>query len=211
MSPQISIERLVVGQMQANCYLISASNGQVIIIDPGDDASFINQKILDNKFTPVCILATHGHFDHIMAAFEVQKTWKIPFLINNADTFLVKRLNDSAQHFLENNLLYFTPTIDGNLLDRQTISLESQKLKVLATPGHTPGSVCISLDRQKILITGDTLFANGGVGRTDFIYSSRELLDTSLHKIFLFSPDTQILPGHGEYSSLEKEARFHEV
>lgn len=210
MATDLTIDCWPVGQMQANCYLIiSPVKHEAVIVDPGDEADFINQKLLDKQLKPIYIIATHGHFDHIMAAFELQQTWNIPFLINSRDTFLVEQLPTTVKHFLNTKEIYIPPRIDGSLTEGKEIKFADNTLKIIETPGHTPGSVCMYSKTLNTLISGDTIFADGGIGRTDFNYASAETLRKSLNKIFHNYSTAQILPGHGRGSTLEKEIHFH--
>lgn len=200
---QLKIIPLVVGQMQTNCYLVAESNSkETIIIDPGDDADYIIRIISDNKLIPKKIIATHGHFDHIMGVTELKLAYNIPFLIHKNDAFLVSNMQKSAKHFLGINTDP-PPSIDQFISSDTKISLE-----IIETPGHTPGSICLYLKEGNILFTGDTIFAEGGVGRTDFSYSSVKELTKSLNKIFMLPQNTTIYPGHGNPSNLTKERKL---
>ena len=205
----MDIVTLPVGQMAANCYLVSdKETKKSIIIDPGDDADYIQQSLSDNHLVPVQIIATHGHFDHIMGVLELKLAFNIPFFIHLRDEFLVKSMQSGASHFLGINPGP-PPPIDGFLKIGYPIKFGSCKLSVIETPGHTPGSLCFYGKEQNILFTGDLLFAGGGVGRTDFAYSDPEMLKESLKKIFKLPGNTVIYPGHGDSSTLQKEKTFH--
>lgn len=202
------IRSLIVGRLQSNCYLIFDDTTEATIIDPGDDADYIIRIIADEGATPTKIIATHGHFDHIMAATELQLAYSIPFLIHKKDKFLVKRMNDTA--------LYFTgidggppPKIDGYLKDGQRIKIGDSSFAIIETPGHTPGSISLYNKKESVLIAGDLIFAGGGVGRTDFSYSSPEDLQASLSKILKLSKATTMYSGHGPKTTIENERSFH--
>lgn len=204
-----NIRKLVVGQLQSNCYLlINTQINQLIIIDPGDDAEYIIQSINDTGATPQKIIATHGHFDHILAVTELQLAFNIPFLIHEKDKFLVKRLNETSKHFtgVESGP---GPKINQFLTDGQKISLGNINFQILQTPGHTPGSICLYTQRKKLAFVGDLIFAGGGVGRTDFSYSNETELNKSLSKILKLPKQTIIYPGHGPESNIGQEKLFH--
>jgi len=202
---QLLIETLVVGQLQTNCYLVADQKSRAaVVIDPGDGAEYIHNKIRDLELIPTKIVATHGHFDHILAAFEIQQAYKIPFLINAKDTFLVERMQDTAKFFLKINIHQIPPHVDGDLKEGSKINFGSLTFKVIETPGHTPGSVCLYFEDSKIMFTGDTLFKSG-VGRTDFSYGSQNDLEDSLKKIKHYPGGSRILSGHGEETCLEEE------
>lgn len=202
---------LPVGQMQANCYLIYGElPGDTLIIDPGDDADYIERIISDHKLNPIKIIATHGHFDHILAVTELKLAYNIPFLINQKDEFMVENMKKSAKHFLGIDVDP-PPEIDEYLKDGDKLTDGNIELEVVETPGHTPGSICLYLPREKLILTGDTLFAGGGVGRADFSYSSSQDLGNSLKKIFKLPAKTTIYPGHGRESTLGEEKTLHNL
>jgi hydroxyacylglutathione hydrolase len=201
----MNILTIPVGQMQSNCYIVSEEKSQkCIIIDPGEDGEYIVSEILKKGWKPEKIIATHGHFDHIMSGFVVQNTLNIPFLINKDDEFLVNNMRDSARHFLgiESDP---PPLIDGYIKAGEKILLGKEEFQVIVTPGHTPGSVCLYSKKEKIIFTGDLLFAYGGIGRTDFSYSNPIKMQESLKKVFSLPPDTIVYSGHGEETTIGRE------
>jgi hydroxyacylglutathione hydrolase len=195
------IKKYSLGSLQANCYFLIEDN-DLILIDPGDEASFILEEIQRQRLNLKAILATHGHFDHIGAVGEIKKSFDVPFYINEKDLFLVERLNETAKYFLGYNP-YFLPPKNIKELNNKTLHVSRFTFDVIYTPGHTPGSVCFYFQKEKVVFTGDTLFKDG-VGRTDFSYSSFEDLKKSLKKIFSFSSKIVIYPGHGETTAIEE-------
>lgn len=196
----MDIIKLIVGQLATNCYLVFDETKETLIIDPGDDGDFIIQKILDRKLNPKYVIATHGHFDHVGAITQIKLTFNTPFLINKKDYFLLKNAQRSAKHFLGINI---DPIIDPDQFIKQgdLIKIGKMKIKVIETPGHTPGG--ITLYYNNFLFSGDNLFANG-VGRTDFSYSSKKDFDKSLQKLLKLPEGTMIYPGHGEEINIGK-------
>lgn len=190
------------GQLQANCYFLIQDN-KCLIIDPADSADFILEKLQRERLELVAMLATHGHFDHIMAAGEIQLSCDAPLYIHEKDLFLVKRLNETANYFLgfdphalpPKNIQFLS---DGNLL------LKTYNLQLITTPGHTPGSCCFYIKDDNVLFTGDTLFKQG-IGRYDFSYSDKKLLDQSLNELFKLPEETIVYSGHGEETTLGEE------
>ncbi len=214
--------------MQANCYLVSCSTWEVghecIIIDPGDEAEFISSEILAQKLKPVAIVLTHGHFDHVLGCLELQLNFAIPILINQRDEKLYHSANKSATHWqgLPGDPV---PQTLQFIKQGDEIKFGEEKLTVIETPGHTPGSICLytppqpspSQGRGKsfsppakgeikrgyhpyILFTGDTLFADG-IGSTNHSYSSPTTLQKSLQKIKRLHAGI-IYPGHGQTTTL---------
>jgi hydroxyacylglutathione hydrolase len=203
----MKIETLVVGQLATNCYLVwEEKNKQTLIIDPGDSADYLSDKILGLGLKPKAIIATHGHFDHVLAALELKLAFKIPFLINKKDTFILKYLAKSAKFWLnlKNEPANPPPEIDQNPKDGTRIKLGKNILKVLATPGHTPGGISLYSPSQGLLFSGDTLFANGW-GRTDLPGGSEKELLKSLKKLFKLPGKTRVFPGHGPETTIETE------
>ena len=207
----LEIISLIVGQLQTNCYLVvGGKTNKALIIDPGDDADYIERIISDRKLKPVKIVATHGHFDHILAVTELKLAYKIPFFIHKNDEFLVKELQSSVRYFL-GIAADPPPNIDGYLQEKDYIMIGESTLLVLEAPGHTPGGICLYSKRDKILFTGDLLFADGGIGRTDFLYSNPAMLNTSLKKIFQLNLLTTVYSGHGRATTLKVEIAFHKT
>jgi hydroxyacylglutathione hydrolase len=206
----IQIKKLTVGQMQENCYVIAdAKTHEAVIIDPGDDASYIVEHIQKEEMRPVAIIATHGHFDHIMAAFELQSIYGIPFCMNESDTFLLDRMSETAQHFLGHGVVSIPPKLTQMLGEGEKIHFGNHFLTVLLTPGHTPGSICLLLSDNQKIFAGDTIFAGGSVGRTDFSYSDSGKLRLSLERILALPADTVIYSGHGEETTVGQEKPYH--
>ncbi len=194
----INIQTLNVGPLSANCYLVSDENqAECLIIDPGGDAETISSEIVRQNLQPKYSLATHGHYDHILGAREVQLAFSLPFFVHNQDLFLVRELKERAQHWTNREIIEEPPEIDEFLSDGQEFLLGKKIWKVLATPGHTPGGICLYNEKEKIIFTGDTLFADA-VGRTDLSYSSKKDLKKSLEKIKKRFAGYHAYPGHGK-------------
>lgn len=199
----MKVERLIVGQLQTNCYLVwDKVSGEGVIIDPGDDADLILNRLRDLEIKPLFILATHGHFDHVLAVLELKLVLGIPFLVHQKDLFLLKRAVTSASHFTDNKEALL-PLADKYLQEKKIIVFGSSQLEVQELPGHTPGGV-IFLGKS-IAFSGDSLFYHG-VGRTDLSYSSnKDLLDGIRNKLFILPEETIVYPGHGEETTIEEE------
>ncbi len=195
-SQKFNILTLTLGQMESNCYLLFDNQNNTLIIDPGDEADFICQKISGMKLKPKMIVATHGHFDHIMAVLDLQLIFKIPFIVHEKDTFLVSKMRGNAKYFLK---IESGPVPDINkfVSSKNLNILADFGLTIIETPGHTPGSICLYLQSQNSLFSGDTYFDKGIYGRTDFSYSSVIKLQESLTKIYQLPKNTIIYPGHG--------------
>lgn len=194
---KMEIIALSVGELNANCYLVYNSiNKNCIIIDPGDEGNFISEKILSLKLNPLLIIATHGHFDHILAVGELQEDFKIPFAINYKDLFLLKKSKNSASYWLNSEVITLPPSLSIDLEKEDNIVLEGLSLEIIKTPGHTPGSVCLYFPQEKLLFSGDTLFEQG-TSRTDFSYSSEKDYKDSVSRLSKINPYSLVYPGHG--------------
>ncbi len=192
-----------VGELQANCYFL-IHDRHCLIIDPGDSADFLLEEISRRNLTVDAVVATHGHFDHVMAVGELQLALNAPFFISEKDVFLIDRLEATAKHFLG-----YTPVIikPQGLSPIHEIGAQFPRygLEIIQTPGHTPGSSCLHLPEEKVLFTGDTLFKDG-IGRYDFSYSDKKQLYESIQNLQQVLPEeTTIYPGHGDPSSLGEE------
>ncbi len=194
----IKIQTFTLGELQTNCYLVIDQNTkQCLIIDPADDANFISEQVLRQNLKPVAVLATHGHFDHILAAGELQMAFDIPFYINEKDLFLVKNLQKNATFWTKREIIEKSPDKISFFPSNIKYRISNIEFDVISTPGHTPGSVCFYFPEEKILFSGDTLFKDG-VARTDLSYSSEKDLQYSLKKLAQSPRETKIYPGHGE-------------
>jgi len=199
----MQILKFSLGQLKANCYCV-IKDSNVLIIDPGDEASFILEEIQRRNLTPVAILATHGHFDHVMAVGEIQASYDIPFYLHASDLFLLKRLQSTVKHFLGYDPVILPIKNIVNVKDE--LKIKNFKLKIIFTPGHTPGSCSFYLKDENVLFTGDTLFKDG-VGSYDHAYSNKTDLFKSIEKLLDLPEETIIYPGHAEETTV-LDARF---
>mgnify|MGYP001252436139 FL=1 len=186
------------GALNTNAYLVFCPKTRAgLIIDPADEANFLSEKILREKIKPLAIVATHGHFDHLLAANELQLAFEIPFLIHQNDQKILSTLQKSASWHLRRKMSEEPPKKLSFLKEGEEICFGKESLTVIELPGHTPGSIGLYNFSQKILFSGDTIFKDG-VGRADFSYSSPENLASSLQKIKEKFSGFMIFPGHGE-------------
>ena len=202
----LQVETLVLGQLQTNCYIVwCEKTRECIIIDPADSAESITQTILDLQLQPLCIVFTHGHFDHVLGSLELKLNFDIPIFMHPNDTALLKNAQKSAQYWLK-QAVDPVPNKTLELRENSVLEVGTSKIVVIETPGHTPGSIVLFADEvQPLLFTGDTLF-QAGVGRTDFEYSSPQKLQDSLKKIIkLFPKHTICYPGHGGTTTIAAE------
>ncbi len=195
------IRTLTVGPLMTNCYVI-VSEGEAIVVDPGWDARRIVEELSGLKV--VKIVATHAHFDHVGAVEELRERTGAEFVMHRADVPLLELVEEQARHF---GLSVKRPRPDGFVEEGDELKVGDTTFKVLHTPGHSPGSIC--LHQGLVLLSGDTLF-NGSVGRTDFIGGSFEELERSIRtKIYTLDEKTLVYPGHGPITTVGIEKRFN--
>jgi glyoxylase-like metal-dependent hydrolase (beta-lactamase superfamily II) len=200
----MKVEKLVVGEMQANCYLVwDEQSKEAVVIDPGGDPDTIFDVISQNSLKVIHIINTHAHVDHVGANDLIRQKTQATLFIHSAEVSLLQDLELNLSHALGREKDFLPPT--GVLNDKDKLKLKGFDLEVLHTPGHTPGSICLYVDGR--LFSGDTLFA-GGVGRTDLPGGNfRQLKDSLEHKILKLSDEVVVYPGHGPNTTIGKEKR----
>ncbi len=196
------LKSLIVGPLEVNCYILACERtGEGIVIDPGDEPQEILSAIAEEGISIREIVATHGHFDHIGFAREVQEALKVPFAIHRDDLSLVEGLADAGALF--GVKVGPPPEVTRFLAEGDEVRFGDETLRVLHTPGHSPGGV--TLVRNNIAIVGDCLFA-GSIGRTDMPGQSHDLLMVSIWKKLLTLDDaTEVYPGHGPPTTIGQE------
>ncbi|WP_409179904.1 MBL fold metallo-hydrolase [Amycolatopsis sp. VS8301801F10] len=174
------------GPLRSNCYLLApAAGGPCLVVDPGEGAAGpLAEALAEHELTPVALLATHGHPDHVGAAAELARAHEAPLRLHPGDA----EWYDGP----------FEPLEPGE------IEAAGLAVRVLALPGHTPGSVAFAVETGeggRLVFTGDTLFA-GSVGRTG---GSGADLENSLRTLLMLADDTVVLPGHGPATTIGRE------
>jgi glyoxylase-like metal-dependent hydrolase (beta-lactamase superfamily II) len=200
----MKLETLIVGPYEVNCYLYyGEQQNDGVIIDPGADSERIARSVNSAGFTPTAILLTHGHGDHIAAVDAIKNHYNIPLYIGAGEDELLKNPSANVSALVGQPIV--APDPDVILNDEQMFTLGSITLRVLATPGHSPGGICYLDERHGRLFCGDTLFW-GSIGRTDLPGGSLETLLRSIRSKILSLPDTVIcLPGHGPKTTVGAE------
>jgi glyoxylase-like metal-dependent hydrolase (beta-lactamase superfamily II) len=197
-------EVLPVGPLQCNCSIIGdESTREAMVVDPGDDIEAILAIVRQHKLEVKQIVITHAHIDHVGGAMKLRALTGAPILLNRNDYALLKMLDVQASW-----LGMATPgqvAIEASIADGEALRAGSLTANVLHTPGHTEGSVCLYFPAEKLLLSGDTLFARS-IGRTDLPGGSYEKIMRSLRDRVLTLPDeTVVVPGHGPRTTIGKE------
>lgn len=195
------IEKFVCGMLSTNVFVL-AYEKMAAVIDPAKGSL---KKVLDftqkNNFTIKMILLTHSHWDHIGDVLELKNK-------TNADVYVHKEDSENLQNpgkdglFLLHKIKGCKPNF--YLKDNQILKLADLEIKVLHTPGHSPGSVCFYLEKEKLLFSGDTFFKNS-IGKIDFPNSNKEKMWVSLKKISSLPKDVKVMPGHGPNTFIGQE------
>ena len=198
------LETMVVGSVFTNCYVIGCEETKAgAIIDPGGDPEQIISVVEKLGVNPIYIINTHGHADHIEANGEMKEKYGAQILIHEADAPMLTVPEKNLSVFFGPALE--TPPADTFMTEGDVIEIGTITLKVLHTPGHSPGG--ISLVGDGFVFTGDALFA-GSIGRTDFPGASHsQLLESIRTKLFTLDDATKVYSGHGPESTIgwEKE------
>jgi glyoxylase-like metal-dependent hydrolase (beta-lactamase superfamily II) len=190
------IERLVVGPLAGNCYILK-SGAELAVVDPGGDAEMILAKLTELGGTVKYVIDTHGHVDHIAANREVIDATGAQLLIHELDAKLLAHPDRNLSSLMGMRLT--SPVPNRLLMEGDKIVVGEDEMTVLHTPGHTPGGICLL--GSDYVFTGDTLFVDS-IGRTDFPGGSNELMQASLDRLqIVLRKDTMLYPGHGEPGS----------
>ncbi|MCC7371674.1 MAG: MBL fold metallo-hydrolase [Chloroflexi bacterium] len=204
---ELMIRHTVVGLIQANCYIVgSRRTGEAICIDPGDEVGEVQALAREMKVSIKKIVCTHGHLDHIMAVRALQEETGAPYLLHADDLEIARRMPASAPRMFGRHERP-SPEPDDFLAHDDTVGVAGVDLKVIHTPGHTPGSVCFYTDG--VLFSGDTLF-QGSVGKFDSPDGSFERIMISIMSRLMPLPeDTVVRPGHMDQTTIGFERRHN--
>jgi hydroxyacylglutathione hydrolase len=202
----VIIKKLEVGPIMANCFILGCeSTKEAVVIDPGDDADRILMELAKSELKVKYLINTHGHFDHVGANKKMKETTGAILAIHPDDEPMLNELSRSAQMFglsAENS-----PPADLLLNDGNEVTFGEITLKVIHTPGHSMGGICLYTTGH--LFAGDTLFA-GSIGRTDLPGGDYDTLISSIkEKLLSFDDDTIVYTGHGPETNIGNEKRMN--
>ncbi len=196
-------EHLVVGQLHCNCYLVGdPQTDQAVVIDPGDQADDILAAVERHGLRLVAVVATHAHFDHILAADAIRVRTQAPFYLHPDDLPLLEAMRSGSLKYLGRELRP-PPEVDRWCRDGDEIVAGGARLAVIHTPGHSQGSVSLLADGDAVF-SGDTLFA-GSIGRTDLPGGDAERELASIRERLFPLGDLPVYPGHGPSTTIDRE------
>jgi len=202
----MKVMRFPLGALFANGYLVHDEDGNAFFVDPGGDPDDVIAVIEGNSLELKIILLTHGHVDHIAGVKALQDRYDCPVAVHEDDFGMLANPTKNLSQFAGESV-----KVDGRvkpLSDGESIKIGSILIRVIHTPGHTPGSVCYlaSHEGEEVLFSGDTIFALS-VGRTDLPGGDFAALESSLRKLDYLPDDLKVLPGHGPETTLGRERR----
>ncbi len=211
----LKIQGFTVNPIQENTYIVSDSTGEAAIIDCGAlfpaEQTAIAGSISAHRIRPTLLLLTHGHFDHVFGCAWAAETYGLTPYMHPADEPFFAHAARHAEHFLRSCPDFTVPSRFqpiGTPDSPQTLPLGTHTLRVLHTPGHTPGGVCFYEADEKVLFSGDTIFEES-IGRTDLGGKHEQLIHSIRTELLPLPDDVQILPGHGGATTIGHERRYN--
>jgi len=201
----IAIRPKTLGMVATNAYLVADTDtNNAILIDPVDEALTLVEMAQEAGWAIKLILATHAHFDHVLASAELVKQTGAPFYIHSEAAPYLERLPETGVRFVGQRFPD-AAVPDKLLADEETVELDGITLRALYTPGHAPGHLSFLLEGENTVFSGDALFA-GSIGRTDLEGGSLPVLMNSIKtKLLTLDDDVRVLPGHGDETTIGRE------
>lgn len=202
------IRRFAVGAFDENAYLVDCGDGIAALVDPGADAAHLAEAVRSSGLRLAAVLLTHGHIDHVSAVPALLSAFPgVPVRLAQADSAWCWTMRN---YFPPYEPVLAPPATLLPVADGDVFAVGLVRFRVLATPGHSPGSVCYAASfardngGREVLFSGDTLFA-ASVGRTDFEGGDPAAMTRSLRRLADLAPDTPVLPGHGPATTIARE------
>ena len=195
---------LLNGPLEENCYFLSAPGAaEGVLVDPGSSAPELMRALQDAGKRPAYLLATHAHFDHVGAVHALAQAYGAPFACSKADAEVLDALEDSYAFYGMGTTK--TPRVDRWLEGGELLQVGGLELEVLATPGHSPGSLCFFHRPSLTLFSGDTLF-HLSIGRSDLPGGDPAALEASIRgQLYGLPVQTKVYPGHGPATDIGRE------
>ena len=208
----LKIAKLTFNPIQENTYILWDESAECIVVDAGNYSAREDNRLVDyiteQGLKPVMAVNTHGHFDHILGVEHLKRTFDVPFAMSGKDAFLLESAVSSARMFGVSDAS--SPSaVDIDLDTMEELHFGNTVLKVIPTPGHTPGCVSLYNEEMGIVLTGDTLFRES-IGRTDlpggdYSWIMRSIID----KLIVLGDEVKVYPGHGEETTIGHEALYN--
>ena len=208
----LKIAKLTFNPIQENTYILWDESGECIVVDAGNISAREDNRLVDfiteQGLNPVMAVNTHGHFDHLAGVEHLRRTYDIPFAMSSKDTYLLEAAPTSARMFGIGEIT--APTkIDIDLNTLEELHFGNTTMKIIHTPGHTPGHVSLYNEEMGVVLTGDTLFRES-IGRTDlpggdYSWIMRSILD----KLIVLGDEVKVYPGHGEETTIGHESLYN--
>lgn len=200
----------VLGPISTNCYIVYTAGGkEAVVVDPGDNSDYISNKCRELGVIPAAVLLTHGHFDHMMAARDIARSFRAKIYVSVEDDLMLADPSLNLSGTCDTEQVSF----HGDVLiqDGQELEFLGRRWSVMATPGHTSGSVCFYIPEEEVLLAGDTLFEDS-CGRTDLPTGSMsQMVDSIVNKLFPLPDDTLVYPGHGNPTTIGHEKMYNPI
>lgn len=202
----MKIETIIVGAFDVNCLVLHGMGRRVVVVDPGGDAERIAQYLREQNLTVDGWVLTHGHADHLSALAPLVKRFPAPVAMHPQDAaWAFTPVNQIPPYY---PVPEAPPTDIRELHEGTAYQAAGLAITVIATPGHTPGSICLYIPAEATLIVGDTLFA-GSAGRTDLPGGNPAQLTASLRRLATLPADCRVYPGHGPATTIGMEKRVN--
>ncbi len=190
----LQVATLPTGKWKENCYVVYDANRMAVVIDPGEEADTILDFLTSQNLKVEAVLNTHAHYDHVGAVSEIKATFGARFYLHNGDFKLLSQANFYRMIF-EGQRTVQVPEVDVDLADVDTVRFGGIEVKVIATPGHTAGSVSFFVEGK--VFTGDTIVGRKP-GRTDLPGGNEAQLKASVQRLLDLPPEIMLYPGHGK-------------
>ncbi len=205
----LEVLKLTLGPLQTNCYVIGDTETRdAVVIDPSDRAALILQTVTDRGWVVREILATHGHFDHILASAELKMLTDAPFRAHIKDLHLITTMPDRVREWIKIDVPP-AAEVDAFVATGEVITVGNIALEVLFTPGHSPGHVSYVLRSRNVVFSGDCLFL-GSVGRADLAGGSYPVLMKSIvTQLLPLGDEFTVAPGHMNNTTIGYERQHN--
>lgn len=203
----MKIEKFALSSLGTNCYLIiNEETKELVVVDPATCPDYVISHVKSKGYTPKAILLTHGHFDHVMGIDGWVKEFQIPVYLHEEEKRILEEPSLNLSDLFGTSYAYNQTQC---LKDGEMLELAGFQFRVIHTPGHTAGSCCYYEEKEKVLISGDTLFCQS-VGRSDFPTGSAATLIRSIReKLFILPDDVMVYPGHESLTCIADEKQYN--